>query len=82
MKQYYVYILSNETNVIVYTGVTSDLIRRVYEHKHNLDQNSFTARYGIHKLVYYEITEDAAAAITREFEENKDPDYEPMVYYG
>ena len=51
---YYVYILANQTNVAIYTGVTKDLIRRVYEHRHELDPKSFTARYGIHKLVYFE----------------------------
>ena len=63
---YYVYILANETNVAIYTGVTKDLIRRVYEHKHEADPNSFTARYGIHKLVYFEETTDVRAAIERE----------------
>ena len=63
---YYVYILSNQTDVAVYTGVTSDLIRRVYEHKHHADPKSFTARYDINKLVYFEDTSDAYAAISRE----------------
>ena len=64
--QYYVYILSSTTNVTIYTGVTKDLIRRVYEHKHNFDPNSFTARYSVHKLVYFEETTDVRAAIARE----------------
>ena len=63
---YYVYILSNATNVAIYTGVTKDLIRRVYEHRHELDPKSFTAKYGIHKLVYFEETPDVHAAIERE----------------
>ena len=66
MKNYYVYILANNTNTSIYVGVTSDLVRRVYEHKHHLAENSFTARYGIHKLVYYEYTTDVHAAIERE----------------
>ena len=63
---YYVYILSNATDVAIYVGITKDLVRRVYEHKHNLDPNSFTARHNIHKLVYYEYTTDVTAAIERE----------------
>ena len=63
---YYVYILSNTTGTTVYVGITKDLIRRVYEHKHKLDPNSFTAKYDIHKLVYYESTPDVRAAIEQE----------------
>ena len=63
---YYVYILANQTNVAIYTGVTKDLIRRVYEHRHELDPKSFTARYSIHKLVYFEETTDVRTAIERE----------------
>ena len=63
---YYVYILSNSTNSTVYTGVTKDLAKRVYEHKHHADPNSFTAKYDITKLVYYESTSDVNAAIERE----------------
>ena len=64
--EYYVYILSNKFNTTIYTGVTRDLVRRVYEHKHHADQNSFTAKYDITKLVYYESTSDVNAAIERE----------------
>ena len=63
---YYVYILASATNVTIYTGVTRDLIRRVYEHKHNADPDSFTAKYAVHKLVYFEETSDVYAAIERE----------------
>ena len=63
---YYIYILANTTNVAIYTGVTKDLIRRVYEHRHELNATSFTARYGIHKLVHFEETTDVRAAIERE----------------
>ena len=51
---YYVYILSNTHNTAIYTGVTNDLKRRVYEHKQHLDKKSFTAQYNIEKLVYFE----------------------------
>ena len=63
---YYVYILANVTGTVIYTGVTNDLIRRVYEHKHNSDPNSFTARYSVQKLVYYESTSNRYEAISRE----------------
>ena len=63
---YYVYILSNATNVVLYTGVTNDLIRRVYEHRNNMIPDSFTAKYGVRKLVYYEQTTDVHAALARE----------------
>ena len=64
--QYYVYILSNDHNTVLYTGVTNDLLRRVYEHKNHLDKGSFTAQYNIEKLVYFEVTSDVNAAIKRE----------------
>ena len=63
---YYVYILSNFTNTVVYTGVTNDLIRRIYEHKYNSNPNSFTAKYSVHKLVYFEQTSSRYEAISRE----------------
>ena len=64
--QYYVYILSNSTDTTIYTGVTKDLVRRMYEHRNKLDPDSFTSRYDVHKLVYYEYTPDIRAAIERE----------------
>ncbi len=63
---YYVYILANQSNSTIYTGITNDLIRRVYEHKHHLDKGSFTDQYNVTKLVYYEDTSDVRAAIERE----------------
>ena len=63
---YYVYILASATNVTIYTGVTNDLIRRVYEHKHEADPKSFTAQYKVHKLVYFEQTSGVYVALERE----------------
>ena len=63
---YYVYILANRTNKVIYTGVTNDLLRRVYEHKHHLDKTSFTAQYNVEKLVYFEETSSSREAIERE----------------
>ena len=63
---YYVYMLTNATGTVLYTGVTNDLIRRVYEHKTNADSNSFTAKYTVHKLVYFEETSSRYEAISRE----------------
>ena len=63
---YYVYILASNNNSTIYVGVTNNLIRRVYEHKNSLDPKSFTSRYHVTKLVYYEDTSDAYGAIERE----------------
>ncbi|MBE6916432.1 MAG: GIY-YIG nuclease family protein [Ruminococcaceae bacterium] len=63
---YYVYILANNTNTVIYTGITNDLIRRVYEHRQKVDPKSFTAKYDVHRLVYFEETSDVRAAIERE----------------
>ncbi len=65
MKQPAVYILASERNGTLYTGVTSDLIKRVYEHKNDLVEG-FTKKYGVHRLVYFEQCEDMASAISRE----------------
>ena len=62
---YYVYILINKTRSVLYTGVTNNLKRRVYEHKNKLI-DGFTKRYNINSLVYYEYTTDILSAITRE----------------
>jgi putative endonuclease len=64
-KQYFVYILTNKNNTVLYIGITSDLVNRIFEHKEKLVKG-FTKRYNIDKLVYYEIFEDAYEAISRE----------------
>ena len=63
-KSYYVYLLTNRSGTL-YTGLTSDLERRVYEHKHKL-VDGFTKKYNVGILVYYEASEDIRAAIARE----------------
>ncbi len=64
-RHYYVYIMAKARNSTFYTGVTNDLIRRVYEHKHGL-ADRFTKQYGIKMLVYYEQHTDVTTAISRE----------------
>ena len=64
-RPYYVYIMTNKNNTVLYTGVTNDLIRRVYEHKQKLI-DGFTRKYNITKLVYFEVFRDIRSAITRE----------------
>ncbi len=64
-KKAYVYIMTNKLNTVLYTGVTSNLIKRVYEHKKKLT-NGFTKKYRINKLVYCEVSKDIESAITRE----------------
>ena len=63
---YYVYMLTNKRKTVLYIGVTNDLIRRVYEHKNHLDKGSFTARYNVEHLVYFEVANNPEAAIQRE----------------
>ena len=64
-EHYYVYIMTNKYNTVLYTGVSNDVIRRVYEHKNKLVEG-FTAKYNLTKLVYYEIFNDVKEAINRE----------------
>ena len=62
---YYVYILTNKSNKVMYIGITNDLQRRLYEHKNEL-VDGFTKKYHVHKLVYYEGYKDVNDAIFRE----------------
>lgn len=64
---YYVYILTNWNNKVMYIGVTNNLKRRIYEHKNKLVEG-FTKRYNLTKLVYYEHTTDVNSAVSREKE--------------
>ena len=63
---YYVYIMASQRNGTIYIGVTSDLAKRVFEHKHSGGEGTFTAKYCAHQLVYYETFEDSYNAICRE----------------
>lgn len=64
-KTYYIYILASHQNGTLYIGVTSNLIKRIWEHKNNAI-DGFTKKYDVHRLVYYEITNDANSALLRE----------------
>ena len=64
-QQYYVYIMTNKYNTVLYTGMTNNLQRRIYEHKSGRG-DGFTSRYNIKKLVYFEVCGDVNSAIARE----------------
>ena len=64
-KRYCVYIITNSLNTVLYTGVTGNLVARMYQHK-NKSVSSFSSRYNLNKLVYDEVYEDVQSAITRE----------------
>jgi len=66
-KDYYIYILTNWTNKVIYIGVTNDLSRRLFEHKNKLC-DGFTKKYNVDKLVYYELFNDINDAIRRDKE--------------
>lgn len=66
IKRYFVYILCSKRNGTLYVGVTSDLARRVYEHREKMLSGSFTKQYGVDKLVYVEEYRDVDSAIHRE----------------
>ena len=65
MKQYFIYILASKRNGTLYLGITSNLLKRVYEHKNNLI-DGFTKKYNVHTLLYYETYNDIYDAIARE----------------
>jgi len=65
MKQYYVYIVTNKKLGVLYTGITSDLPQRIYQHKNKM-MKGFSAKYNLDKLVYYEVLGDPENAIVRE----------------
>jgi len=64
-KNYYVYILTSQKNGTLYVGVTSELVKRVWQHKNNVVEG-FTQKHQVHQLVYYEQREDSYSAIQRE----------------
>ena len=64
-KYYYVYLMSNERNTVLYAGVTNDLKKRVFEHKNKLC-SGFTSKYNVTNLIYYEMFQDINCAIERE----------------
>jgi len=65
MKPGYIYILTNKNNTTLYAGVTSNLTQRIRQHKEKHDKKSFTARYNLDKLVYYEAFQVIGDAIAR-----------------
>ena len=65
MGAYYVYILASKRNGTLYIGMTNNLVRRVWEHKNDVVEG-FTRKYGVHRLVWYEVADNPQAAITRE----------------
>lgn len=66
MKAGYIYITTNEKSGVLYIGVTSDLPKRIWEHKNTIDPLCFTAKYNCKKLVYYEVFDTILSAIARE----------------
>jgi putative endonuclease len=64
-RQYYVYILANQRKTVLYTGITNDLVRRVWQHRREHGDH-FTSRYHCSRLVFYEVYQDSYNAITRE----------------
>ena len=65
MKQGYIYIITNKVHTVLYIGVTSDIVKRIYQHKNKLI-DGFSNKYNLDKLVYYECSECIESAIARE----------------
>jgi len=65
MREYYVYLLTNKRHTVIYTGVTNDLARRLFQHRQKKG-GRFTRKYQLHKLVYFEVFADSYNAISRE----------------
>jgi len=66
IKTGYVYLISNKYNTVLYTGVTSNLLQRIWQHKTGYYAHSFSCRYKLNKLVYFEVIDDMGTAIARE----------------
>jgi len=64
-KNYFIYIATNKTNTVLYTGITNNLVKRIYQHKNKI-VSSFSSKYNINKLVYYEVFQDVNDTIKRE----------------
>ncbi len=80
---YYVYILTNSNHSVLYTGVTNDMARRIFEHKNDPLENSFCYQYNVHKLIYYEYYSDIETAIQREkFIKGKSRKYKEELIYS
>lgn len=84
MKEYYIYIVTNFDRTTLYIGVTNDLIRRVYEHKNHIFDNSFSDKYNCGTCIYYEKFNDVNQAIERETQliNSKNPGWVNLVNEG
>ncbi len=66
MKNYYVYIATNCRHTVLYIGITNNVVNRANQHRNKVNKNSFTSKYNVDKVVYYEVFENSLNAITRE----------------
>jgi putative endonuclease len=65
-QEYYVFMMTNQGNTVIYTGITNDLARRFKEHRDKINPDGFTAKYNVNKLVYYEVFDNPNDMINRE----------------